>query len=265
VGVSIDGPQHLHNVQRPDRHGRPSFERASAGIELLTKFGVRGGALCVITRRTLEISPDDLFFFFHNRGIAWSYLVEAHIGENASSKDALTHADVPALKTFLARLLELWGQHENSYIRDFDQVARRLFGEEQDYGFENLGCLDIINVLPSGDYYWGNPELISATMGPLREIRSNIFRSNIWQFKDTQAYRSIQDEIYSGIQKCKNECEYFANCRGGNPSHKYYLTGTFDTSSHLTCEINDKIIAEMILAQAAKELAIAPEVWQTVS
>ena len=114
VGVSIDGPAVVHDRQRRDRRGEPTHSRALAGIELLAEKGVRGGALCVLTRNTLDLSPDELFNFFHDRGIAWSYLIEAKIGENSGSSDALALTDIPRLRTFLGRLIDLWGTHPGS-------------------------------------------------------------------------------------------------------------------------------------------------------
>ena len=247
VGVSVDGPKELHDRQRADRRGRPTHDKAMRGIDLLMKHKVKGGALCVISKDTLRISPDDLFNFFHDRGIAWSYLIEAKIGENASTSRGLSREDIPELQAFFGRLLNLWGKHPEAYIRDFDQVSRRLFGFEGEYSLDNLGCLDILNVLPNGDFFWGNPELISATMHGLTNIRSNIDRANVWKFRDTAEFRNLQAETHKGIIRCKNECEFFINCRGGNPAHKYYTAGSFDATSHLTCELNDQIIAPLML------------------
>jgi len=35
VGLSIDGPASMHDASRPDRHGRPTHERAMRGLRLL--------------------------------------------------------------------------------------------------------------------------------------------------------------------------------------------------------------------------------------
>lgn len=41
VGVSLDGPQDLHDSYRLDKKGGPTFDKVMAGIELLKKYGVR--------------------------------------------------------------------------------------------------------------------------------------------------------------------------------------------------------------------------------
>lgn len=255
VGVSIDGPKYIHDRQRVNRAGGGSFDATARGIDLLIKHGVKGSALCVITKATLETSPDDLFFFFYERKIAWSYLLEAKIGENISSDQALSQSDLPKLERFLGRLMELWGKYPGTYIRDFDQLSRRLFGAvgfNSDYN--NLGCLDILNVTAEGDFFWGNPELMSATKHDLREIRFNISTHDVWGSRETPSFRNVERAIHRGIEICHNECPYFAGCQGGNPAHKFYQHGRFDVSTHLTCQLNDQVIPHLLLNHVEKAL-----------
>jgi uncharacterized protein len=254
VGVSIDGPKELHDEQRKNKSGKSTFDQTLKGIALLVKHEVKGGALCVITPKTLEYSPDKLFNFFQNRKIGWSYLIEAKIGENDNSKIAFSKEHLPKLKMFLERLMQLWGEYPDSYIKDFDTLSKRLFGNSSgEFEYDNLGCLDIINIIDNGDYYWGNPELMKAMKNELRELKPNLFSSNLYEFRNNIEFKKYKSAIYSGIQKCVTECEYFRSCRGGNPSHKYYEYKRFDVSSHLTCELNDKVIAELLLSHLNKE------------
>lgn len=256
VGVSIDGPKHLHDSQRITKSKSGSFDKASAGIELLVKYRVQGGALCVITKKTLNTSPDELFNFFWDRKIAWSYLVEGKIGDNADSSDALSLEDRPKLRAFLSRLLDLWGNHPSAYLRDFDQLARRLFGENKESDDRNnQGCLDIINVTAESDFFWGNPELMSATRSSLNHVRWNLKTSNVWTVRKEPTFKSFQRSIHAGIAKCANECVYYEGCRGGNPAHKFYTTGSFETSDHLTCRLNDQIIADLMLEKFKSQIA----------
>lgn len=48
IGVSIDGPEHLHNIYRKDLHGEGSFARTMHGLELLQKHGVEFNTLTTV-------------------------------------------------------------------------------------------------------------------------------------------------------------------------------------------------------------------------
>lgn len=50
VGISIDGPRAIHDAQRPDKQGRPSFDDAMRGLRLLRAHGVDFNVLVTVTR-----------------------------------------------------------------------------------------------------------------------------------------------------------------------------------------------------------------------
>lgn len=255
VGVSIDGPQAIHDGQRRGRNGEGSFEKAERAISLLKQEGVRGGAICVISKATLDLSPDELFHFFYERGIAWSYLIEARIGENTGSLGSISMSDLPRAEAYISRLLDLWGQYPDSYVRTFDQTARRVFGGTQPKPDpDNLGCLDILNVSYDGTFFWGNPELMSATRGPLRKVTGNILQDHVWGFKSRPEFILYQNEIHDGVARCRATCAFFEGCQGGNPAHKYYEFGSFDRTEHTSCRIDDQVVQALMLRKLGQDL-----------
>lgn len=48
IGLSIDGPEHLHNIYRKDAHGEGTFARTMHGHELLQKHGVEFNTLTTV-------------------------------------------------------------------------------------------------------------------------------------------------------------------------------------------------------------------------
>ena len=48
IGISIDGPEHLHNTYRKDAHGEGTFARTMHGLELLQKHGVEYNTLTTV-------------------------------------------------------------------------------------------------------------------------------------------------------------------------------------------------------------------------
>jgi len=255
VGVSVDGPKCIHDLHRKTRSRHGSFEKVNAAMDLLIKRRVKGGAICVITKATLDLPAEQLFHFFHDRGIAWSYLLAASIGENVDSPYSLTIHDKERLRDYLGQLLELWSKYPESYVRDFDQTSRRVFGGAHPLlDPNNLGCLDILNVSADGGFYWGNPELMSATLGPLRHLRHRIATSNIWDIRNTAEFASYQKQVHDGIRKCADQCAFFEGCQGGNPAHKFYEHASFDAAEHTSCILNDQIIQSLMIEKLGGSL-----------
>lgn len=48
IGLSIDGPEHLHNIYRKDAHGKGTFARTMQGLELLQKHHVTFNTLTTV-------------------------------------------------------------------------------------------------------------------------------------------------------------------------------------------------------------------------
>ena len=68
IGVSLDGPQEIHDRYRKDRKGEGTFDRVMAGVRLLQKHGVEFNALACVGRETAH-QPLEVYRFFKDAGI----------------------------------------------------------------------------------------------------------------------------------------------------------------------------------------------------
>lgn len=48
IGISIDGPEHIHNIYRKDSQGRGTFQKVMKGLDLLIKHGVEYNVLTTV-------------------------------------------------------------------------------------------------------------------------------------------------------------------------------------------------------------------------
>ncbi|MHC1712882.1 MAG: radical SAM protein [Solidesulfovibrio sp.] len=67
LGVSLDGPQDIHDAFRITRHGEPTHRRVLEGIGLLREHRVPFGCVSVVTRRTLG-REQEVYDFFRSLG-----------------------------------------------------------------------------------------------------------------------------------------------------------------------------------------------------
>jgi len=67
VGVSIDGPEPLHDAHRVDRDGAGSFDSVMAGIERLARHGVEFNTLTCIHRHNAR-HPLRVYRFLRDQG-----------------------------------------------------------------------------------------------------------------------------------------------------------------------------------------------------
>lgn len=143
VGISIDGPQHLHDACRRDGGGAPTFHRVMHAIGLLQKHGVEWNAMAVVTRQSME-QPQDFYRFF--RSIGCQYLQFTPIVERTVQRpDGLTlaSADDPGgvltqqsvtpegWGSFLCSVYDEWVVRDvgSLFVQTFDAVLASWVGE----------------------------------------------------------------------------------------------------------------------------------------
>ena len=67
IGISTDGPSHLHNRSRPMLGGRPSHEKALRGIQTLQRHGINFGTILVLNRFNVG-HPEEIADYFVELG-----------------------------------------------------------------------------------------------------------------------------------------------------------------------------------------------------
>ena len=67
VGISVDGPQELHDAYRVDKGGQPTFDRVMRGLSFLKKHSVEFNTLTCIQRHNSQ-HPLEVYRFFKEIG-----------------------------------------------------------------------------------------------------------------------------------------------------------------------------------------------------
>jgi uncharacterized protein len=65
VGLSVDGPEDLHNYYRVDKNGKPTLDRVVAGAKLMQAHGVEFNTLTVVNRQNAK-RPLDVYRYLRD-------------------------------------------------------------------------------------------------------------------------------------------------------------------------------------------------------
>lgn len=71
--------------------------------------------------------------------------------------------------------------------------------------------------------------------------------NNIEDIMNNETFLKVNKEIQDGVEKCRFECPYFSVCGGGQPSNKLAEHGSFNAIETVTCRLEIKENAEMML------------------
>ena len=133
VGLSLDGPQELHDKYRKDMQGDGTYSTVIQKARLLEKYGVDFNILFVVTR-DLVGKPGKLYSFFQRNNFKYLQFIPC-IDPMAEKRGVLRYSLLPAEYTqFLKKFFDRWSEDilsgNDVSIRYFDNLVRILMGQE---------------------------------------------------------------------------------------------------------------------------------------
>jgi uncharacterized protein len=251
VGVSIDGPQHMHDANRVTRAGKGTFDRAIRGARLLKEEGIPFHVISVLSKEALE-QPEDLHAFYLEEGIEdVCFNVEESEGDHISELMTLSRESMrEKFQNFLHRFWTISRSNPGiSFIREIDGLISRIFRPEDTHmSNEQVEPLAMLNVDCRGNVSTFSPELLGYKDERYNDfIVGNVHQHTLEQMLESSAMNAMVADINAGVEACRKECGYFSICGGGAPVNKLSENGTFASSQTSFCNLVQITPANLIL------------------
>jgi uncharacterized protein len=264
LGVSIDGPQHVHDAYRLRRNGNGTFDEVMRGISLLKSRAIEFFCIAVVTDKSVD-APDEMFEFFESLAPQHvCFLVEHVQGTNASS--SLDRGDAKQRFTqFLVRYADLiTATRSRQVVREIERMAAKIvLSANQPVGSQLVEPFEILTIDHRGDLFTFCPELVASRHPVFGSLAiGNVLSGGIAQARGSEKLRRMHAEIAAGVAKCRDSCGYFEICGGGAPSLKLSEHGRFDVAETQGCRIYYQAVADAVLQRFARDAAAALEVGQ---
>jgi uncharacterized protein len=250
LGVSIDGPKRFHDRNRVTRAGRGTFDKTIRGIRLLRKHGVPFHTISVLSSESLA-DPREMFDFFLSEGIEHvCFNVEESEGDHVS--ESFGRADVErAYASFLAEFWRLSAAAPGkiNFIREIDHALRQVL-RPKEVGFFNelVEPFAITSMDHAGNLSTFSPELLglkNAAYGDF--IIGNVNRDILVDLEKSPTLSRMRTDIDAGIAMCRDSCEYFSVCGGGEPVNKLAENGTFISTETAFCRLTKMRATDLVL------------------
>ena len=262
VGLSLDGPEFIHNQQRVARNGRGTHQQVIRGVKLLQEAGIQFEVIMVLTYLALEY-PDEIFDFFdlHQiKGLALN-IDEIEGVHRSSSYDQSGAAERYRrfMKRFLARIWESPGKmraRELYSMIPFIVDPKTRIGDGDSFNNTNVP-LQIITFDYRGKYSTFCPEFSgtkSTNYGDF--VMGDVHTDPIENIFQNEVFRQVNTDVQRGVDLCRSTCQYWSLCGGGAPSNKYFETGRLDVAETKHCRIHVKVLADTILDVLSEHLDV---------
>ena len=250
LGVSIDGPQRFHDRNRVTRSGRGTFDKTIRGIRLLRKHEVPFHTISVLSSDSLA-APSEMFDFYVSEGIEHvCFNVEESEGDHVS--ESFGSEDVE--KAYANFLAEFWrlsaaAPGKIKFIREIDHALRQVL-RPKEAGFFNelVEPFAITSMDYAGNLSTFSPELLglkNAAYGDF--LIGNVNRDVLTDLERSPTLLHMRADIDAGIAKCRETCEYFSVCGGGEPVNKLAENGTFISTETAFCRLTKMRTTDLVL------------------
>jgi len=261
IGISIDGPQSIHDSNRLTRSGKGTFDKVMNGVSLLKKNDITFHTISVVTDKSVNY-PEEIYNFFYELGVTSAgFNIDEQDGANI--KNTIQQSQDKQLKAFWEKLYDLQintGRFLN--IRELFGLQNFImhgptYWPNHFFGQMN-GPLKIITLDIDGNFSTFSPELIGMKdhkYGYGDFNLGNVHEIGYVESLKSEKFKRMFSEINQGIKMCKKTCDYFNVCGGGAPSNKLYENGSFASTETNFCRYTRKIIVDAVLEKMELYLA----------
>uniref|UniRef100_UPI004055A6CA anaerobic sulfatase-maturation protein n=1 Tax=Alistipes sp. TaxID=1872444 RepID=UPI004055A6CA len=246
VGISIDGPQSIHDANRLDKGGMGSFDRVMRGVELLRRNGVEFNTMTTVNRAS-EGRGREVYRFLKSIGSHYMqfmpvveytltrpdnprpYIVPPHTPQSVLAPWSVS---AKGYGDFMCDIFDEWVIQDvgRYYVQLFDVALAQWVGMRPALCSFCDTCGDSLVVEHNGDIYscdhFVYPE---HRLGNLRDTTLK------------EAYASRRQADFGAAkhnrlpEECRH-CRYYFACRGECPKHRFDTTPEQEPDLNTLCE-----------------------------
>lgn len=241
VGLSIDGPQRLHDYYRLSHKGGSSFNEVMRGIDLLNKNGVEWNILATVNAVNADF-PEETYIFLKNLGtqfLQFTPVVE-RIKESGMLATPLDDDAVIAdfsvspekWGRFMCKIFDIWVKSDvgRIYVQLFDATLANRMGVPSPVCTMAKNCGDALAVEFNGDVY-----SCDHFVFPKYKL-GNIHRQPLWKMSISSQQKKFGSKKSDSLPKKCLECPHLWGCHGECPRNRFIKTEEKGKRINYLCE-----------------------------
>lgn len=264
VGLSVDGPEELHNAYRVTKTGQPTFKMVMRAVELLHKYAVDFNTLTVVNNINVK-HPKAVYEFLKSINSTFHQyipVIESRAYQGAGNISTITvdnsteallpfSVDAEAYGDFMNSIFDEWVRKDVStiYIQMFESALAAWAGYQPSLCIFRQSCGDAMVIEQNGDIYscdhyvYNDYKVGNILTGKLNKIHDS---------KKQQKFGRDKGKLSSDCLVCK----YKVACHGGCPKHRL-TTDKNGVPHNILCQGYKKIFSHIdpYMQYMAKELS----------
>ena len=243
VGLSIDGPEELHNANRVDKKGGDSYKDVIRGLNILRKHKVEFNTLTCVNSVTVQ-HPVKIYKFLKSIGskfIQFIPIVEREV-DTAAAKLGLDFAEPPNLSEapdskenprmsefavppeaygdFLIKIFNEWIKRDvgKVYVQLFDVALGKWLGMPDKLCYFSETCGRALAMEHDGDVY-----TCDHYVYPKYKL-GNLMNTSLGELANSPMAKDFGNAKRDTLPKYCQDCSVRFACNGECPKHRFTWT-----------------------------------------
>jgi uncharacterized protein len=250
IGLSIDGPEHLHDYYRKNKNGSSSFQDVMQGLNYLKKYQVEFNILATVNSYNVHF-PEKVYQFFKAIGaryIQFTPIVERefHQAKGHRVEQSLASVKTPNTEAmitewtvnpldygkFLNRIFDEWVAKDigEIYVINFDAMLANWYGIEPPICIFAKKCGHAIAMEYTGDIY-------SCDHFVFEEYKlGNLQHDTLKKMLQSPEQQKFGNDKQDNLPTQCRQCDYLFACNGECPKNRFMHTSTGEGHLNYLCE-----------------------------
>lgn len=255
VGISIDGPPHMHDAYRVDKGGRPTFARVISGLDVLKRHRVDWNVLTTVQAVNEDHGGAVYRFLRDELGatfIQFIPVVERATPETIETADAgrgnnshagrplytqrgslVTHRSVDPgqFGRFMIDVFEEWVRRDigTVYVQMFDSTLANFCGAACGVCFHAQTCGQQLVLEHNGDLYscdhFVEPDYLLG----------NIMERHMLELANLPRQLGFGQNKRDALTACCRDCDLRFACNGGCPKDRFATSPSDEPGQQYLC------------------------------
>jgi uncharacterized protein len=236
VGISIDGPAHLHDAYRVDKKGGPTFDRVIRGLDVLKAHGVAFNVLCTVNAANQD-HPLEVYRFFRDdlgaEHIQLIPIVERVNDTGFQEGDTVTDrsVDPEAWGRFLIAVFDEWVCRDvgTVFLPHLDAALASWLGLPSSLCIFAETCGDAVALEHNGDVYSCDHFVEPA------HLVGNINDTHLVELLASPQQRAFGHAKQDTLPRQCLDCEVRFACNGECPKNRFTRTPDGEDGLNYLC------------------------------
>jgi uncharacterized protein len=232
IGISIDGPEELHDINRRTREDIASWKKVMRGFKLLKEKHIIAEVLCVVNSENVKY-PLVIYDFFRRMGVKFITFIPLVTADN-HQPGGVSRNSVPSEEFghFLSLIFDEWVENDigDIKIQIFEEAARTAFNQEHTLCIFKVNCGGVPVVEHNGDFF------SCDHFTDKDHLLGNIKNNSLTNFLDSERQKTFGLAKSVSLPRYCRDCNVRSMCNGECPKNRFLFTSDGEPGLNYLCK-----------------------------